>query len=367
VTVGSVVLLAIGVVLLVAGAEGLVRGAASVAARFGLPSVVIGLTVVAFGTSTPELAVSVGSAFRDEADIAIGNVVGSNIVNVLLILGLSAVVGGGLAVTQRIVRLDVPIMIGVSVLTLLLALDGELVRWEGALLAAMFVTWTTWTVVGALRGDVPEITAEYDEALHPDELQQRPLLVDLAYIAVGLVLLVLGSQLMVSGATDIAASLGVSDVVIGLTVVAVGTSLPELATSVLAAIRGERDIAVGNVVGSNIFNILSVLGLTALVSPSSLPVADGVLNVDIPVMIAVAIACLPMFANGFELKRWEGTVFVVFYAVYVTWLILDANDHALRDEFRVVMLYVVLPVTALALAALGLRVWRNRGAAATTV
>ncbi|MCU0259973.1 MAG: calcium/sodium antiporter, partial [Ilumatobacteraceae bacterium] len=326
-TVGSVLFIAAGVVLLVAGAEGLVRGAASIAARFGLSSIIIGLTVVAFGTSTPELAVSVGSALRDEADIAIGNVVGSNIANVLLILGLSAVVGGALAVTQRIVRIDVPIMIGVSVLTLLVALDGEIARWEGAGLVAIFIAWLAWTVIGALRGDAPEIVAEYDEALHPEELKQRSLLLDAAFVVGGLVLLVAGSQLMVSGATDIAESLGVSDVVIGLTVVAVGTSLPELATSVLAAVRGERDIAVGNVVGSNIFNILSVLGLTALFSPSALPVADGVLNVDIPVMIAVAIACLPMFANGFELKRWEGTMFVAFYVVYTVWLILDANDH----------------------------------------
>ncbi|MCU0261219.1 MAG: calcium/sodium antiporter [Ilumatobacteraceae bacterium] len=356
---GTVVFFVVGVIALVGGAEGLVRGASDLATRFGLSSVVIGLTVVAFGTSAPELAVSIGAALRDEIDIAIGNVVGSNIANVLLVLGLAAVVGGGLTVAQRIVRIDVPIMIGVSVLVFVLALDGELGRLEGALLVALLIGYVTWTVRSARREQAPAIEAEYEEAIEVEEFAATGLATELGLIAAGLVGLVIGSQLLVSAATDVAEAIGVSELVIGLTVVAVGTSLPEIATSVLAAARGERDIAVGNAVGSNIFNLLAVLGITAAVSPSPLPVADGALNVDLPVMLAAAIACLPMFANGYELKRWEGAVFVTLYAAYVGWLVLDANDHPARDGYVWTMLYVVVPTTVLALTVAAYRAVRQ--------
>jgi cation:H+ antiporter len=357
--VGTVIAFVVGVVALVAGAEWLVRGASDIATRFGLSPVVIGLTVVAFGTSAPELAVSVGAAFRDETDIAIGNVVGSNIANVLLVLGLAAMVGGGLAVAQRIVRIDVPIMIGASIGVFLLALDGRLVRPEGLALVVALGVYVTWTVRSALGAESAPFEEEYAEAIEIEEFAATGPAAEIGKVAAGLVGLVIGSQLLVSAATDVAESIGVSELVIGLTVVAVGTSLPEIATSVLAAARGERDIAVGNAVGSNIFNLLAVLGFTALVSPSSIPVADGAINVDFPVMIAAAIACLPMFANGYELKRWEGSVFVAFYAAYVTWLVLDANDHPARDGFVWVMLYVVVPTTVLALAVVVYRVVRQ--------
>lgn len=351
----------IGIVALVAGAEGLVRGASRLAARTGLSPVVIGLTVVAFGTSAPELAVSMGAAIRDEADIAIGNVVGSNIANVLLVLGLSAVVGGGLVVAQRIVRIDVPIMLGVSVLLFLFALDGELVRWEGAVLFIGVLTYSGWTVRQARRDrdagsdDELAVEAEYEEALDPAALSASSPWVDLAYVVGGLVLLVAGASALVEAATDIASSLGVSELVIGLTVVAVGTSLPEIATSVLAAMRGQRDIAVGNVIGSNIFNILAVLGLSGLLSPSSILVADGALSIDIPIMIAVALACLPIFANGFALKRWEGILFLVYYAAYVIWLILDSADHAARDGYVVAVLGFVIPLTVITFVVIAYR------------
>ncbi len=357
----TIVFFVAGIVALVAGAEGLVRGAARLAARTGLSPIVIGLTVVAFGTSTPELAVSMGAAIRDEADIAIGNVVGSNIANVLLVLGLSAVVGGGLVVAQRIVRIDVPIMIGISVLLLLLALDGELVRWEGALLFAGVVVYTVWTVRAARRdhlagGAVEELVeAEYDEALSEEKLRASSPWADIGFVAGGLVLLVAGASALVEAATETATALGVSELVIGLTVVAVGTSLPEVATSVIAAARGQRDIAVGNVIGSNIFNILAVLGLSGLLSPSSIPVADGALSIDIPVMIAVAVACLPIFVNGFELKRWEGILFLVYYAAYVLWLVLDSVDHAARDAYVVTVLGFVIPLTVITFVVIAYR------------
>jgi cation:H+ antiporter len=358
----------VGVVALVAGAEGLVRGASRLAARTGLSAVVIGLTVVAFGTSAPELAVSMGAAFRDEADIAVGNVIGSNIANVLLVLGLSAVVGGGLVVAQRIVRIDVPIMLGCSVLVFLLALDGELVRWEGAVLFGLLIGYITWTVLAARRerdaGGEAElaIETEYDEALGAEKLRASSPLADVGFVIGGLLLLVVGASALVEAATDIASSLGVSELVIGLTVVAVGTSLPEIATSVLAAARGQRDLAVGNAIGSNIFNILAVLGLSGLFSPSAIPVADGAISIDFPVMIAVALACLPIFANGYLLKRWEGILFLVYYAAYVAWLVLDSVEHAARDAYVVSVLGFVLPLTVITFVVIA---YRERRAAAT--
>ncbi len=184
---------------------------------------------------------------------------------------------------------------------------------------------------------------------------------DIVFVAVGLGFLVLGSQSLVSAASDIAGELGVSDLVIGLTVVAVGTSLPEIATSVLAAMRGQRDLAVGNAIGSNLFNLLAVLGITAAVAPNPLPVAESAVRVDFPVMIAVAIACLPVFAHGYVLSRWEGIVFVLMYAGYIGWLVVDATENAFRDEYGAVALFFVGPVVIATLVVLVLRIYRARG------
>ncbi len=240
-SIGTIALLIAGLVGLVAGAEALVRGAARLAARTGMSSVVIGLTVVAFGTSAPELAVSVGDALRggpEAGSIAIGNVVGSNIANILLVLGTASAVGGALFVAQRIVRLDVPIMIGASVLLLVFVLNEKLGRIEGVVLLSLLAVYLTWTVMAATRGSAPDIVNEYEEALDPEALAKASVLSDIGFLILGLVLLVFGSQALVNSASDIAADLGVSDLVIGLTVVAIGTSLPEVATSVLAAFRG---------------------------------------------------------------------------------------------------------------------------------
>jgi cation:H+ antiporter len=351
----TAVFFVVGVGALVVGAEALVRGAARLAARTGLSPVVIGLTVVAFGTSAPELAVSIGAAIREEADLAVGNVVGSNIANVLLVLGLSAAVGGGLVVAQRIVRIDVPLMLGLSVLVFLLGLDGELDRIEGIGFVVLLVAYVTWTVVTTRRSDEPAIDVEYGEALSEERLHESSSLTDAGYVLGGLVLLVIGSSALVEAATDIASALGVSELVIGLTVVAVGTSLPEIATSVLAAARGQRDLAVGNAVGSNLFNILAVLGITAVVSPASIPIPDGAISLDIPVMIAVAIACLPIFWNGYALLRWEGVVFLVYYGAYIGWLVLDSTEHAAREEYAVSMLGFVVPLTVLTFVVIATR------------
>jgi cation:H+ antiporter len=360
----AVVSVIMGIVVLIGGAELLVRGASRLAARTGISPIIIGLTVVAFGTSAPELAVSLQSAWDDKADLAIGNVVGSNIANVLLVLGLSAIFGGGLVVAQRIVRIDVPLMIAASVAVWLMALDGELTKLDGAILVAALVIYTTWTVIAARRSD-PAMEAEYDEGLNFEKVRDSSVMVDVGLVIVGLVGLVLGARFLVSGASDIARDLGVSDLVIGLTVVAVGTSMPEIATSVLAAMRGERDLAVGNAVGSNLFNLMSVLGVTSLVSPTALAVSDGARSFDLPIMTAVAVACLPVFFNGYALKRWEGGIFIVYYAAYVGYLLLDATEHTVRDTYTDIMLLFVLPITVLTLAVIGYNAWRSAKASRT--
>jgi cation:H+ antiporter len=238
---------------------------------------------------------------------------------------------------------------------LLFGLDNELQRWEGAIFVVLLVGYISWTVMASRRDTKAAVVTEYDEALSVEKLRDSSPIADIGFVVVGLVLLVVGSQTLVAAATDIARALDVSDLVIGLTVVAIGTSLPEVATSVLAAIRGQRDLAVGNAIGSNLFNILAVLGITATVSPSSIPIPDSALSLDIPIMIAVAVACLPFFANGYALLRWEGWLFVGYYAAYVTWLILDNGEHSIREGYAVAMLGFVVPLTAITVAVITVR------------
>lgn len=354
-----VIIFFVGLGLLVLGAEWLVRGAANLAAAAGVSSLVIGLTVVAFGTSAPEMAVSVKAGWLGQADMAMGNVVGSNVFNVLFILGASAMITP-LLVAQQLVRRDVPLMILFSIVVLLLSLDGGIGRLEGIGLLASLIGYTTW-LVRASRREQAAIVAEYDAEFAPRR-EPRPL-IDLAYVVGGLALLVLGSQWLVDGAVTFAEWFGVSNVVVGLTIVAVGTSLPEVATSILAALRGERDIAVGNVVGSNIFNLLGVLGLAGSVSPTTLPVAPSMSGFDIPVMIAVAVACLPIFSPGHMIPRWQGVVFVAFYVAYTTYLVLDATGHTAKEGYSTAMLEFVIPLTLLTFVVIALRVRRTDPAA----
>ena len=354
----------IGTIALIAGAELLVRGASRIAASSGLSPVVIGLTVVAFGTSAPEFAVSVGAALRGTSDIALGNVVGSNIANILLVLGLSAVVGSGLVVAFRIVRVDVPLMIGASLAVMILGLDGSLGRIDGAVFVLALVGYLIWMVRSArdeVQSEVAskttdaqhaaEISLEYSSGLSNELSNRTSTIANIGMVAVGLVMLVIGANLLVDAATSLAASLGASEFVIGLTVVAVGTSLPEIATSVVAAARGHRDLAVGNAVGSNLFNILGVLGTSSLLAP--IAVSDTALKFDIPFMLATAIACLPIFINGFVIKRWEGFVFVGYYVAYLVWLGLDASSSSVHTSFQTAMLTFVIPLTVMTLAIVG--------------
>jgi cation:H+ antiporter len=313
-TLAAVLWFAIGLVVLVAGAELLVRGASRLALTLGVSPLIVGLTIVAYGTSAPELSVSVKASLQGQPDLAVGNVVGSNIFNILVILGLSALVVP-LKVDQRLVRQEVPLMIAVALLMLGMSADGSVRPWEGAVLFAGAVIYTCFLIVSA-RNEEPRIRREYAGGSVPEKLSPRSATVQLILIATGLLLLVTGSEWLLESSIAMARWLGVSELVIGLTLVAAGTSLPELATSVQAAIRGNREIAVGNVVGSNLFNVLCVLGLSASVS-EGLPVRPSAITFDIPVMIGASLACLPIFFSRGQISRWEGILLLGGYAVYL--------------------------------------------------
>ena len=344
-----------GFILLVFGAEVLVRGAARLASRFGISPLVIGLTVVAFGTSAPEMAVSTQSAFLGQGDIAIGNVIGSNIFNVLCILGISALITP-LIVSRQLVRLDVPIMIAAGFLAWLLAMDGSYNRLDGFILFACIITYTSYLIISSLKaGQAAEIDDEYSAQVGPKRFAG---LINAAYIALGLILLVAGSNLLVSGAVSLAQAFGLSELVIGLTIIAVGTSLPELATSLMAAWKGERDMAVGNIVGSNLFNLLAVLGLAGLVSPEKIAVASNAIAFDFPVMLAVMVACLPIFFAGYRISRWEGALFLGYYVAYTAYLIMHSNGNAFATTFAHAMIGYAVPLTAITLFIIAARAWR---------
>lgn len=314
-----------GLVLLVLGGNWLVDGASSMARRFGVSPLVIGLTVVAYGTSTPELAVSVNAALIGNANIAVANVVGSNIFNVLAILGLSALIVP-LVVSSQLIRLDVPFMVFVSLLLWLFASDGRLELWESAILLLLSVSYT-WFIVQKSRKETKAVQQEFAKEFASPEKKnsEASLAKSLLWVGLGLAVLVAGARVLVMGAVSLAQGLGVSDTIIGLTIVAAGTSLPEVSASISAALKGERDIAIGNVVGSNIFNILFILGVSGLVSPLGLNVAPEMIGFDIPVMVAVAVACLPIFFTGMVIQRWEGVVFLLAYLAYTFLLVQHAQ------------------------------------------
>ncbi len=355
----AILLLIAGGGLLLVGAEALVRGASKLASLLGISPLIIGLTIVAYGTSAPEMAVSVQSSLAGQGDIALGNVIGSNIFNVLVILGLSSL-ASPLPVAQQLVRLDVPIMVGVSGLLLIFSVDRLLQPSDGIILIIGGVVYTLFLVYQSRRETNAEVQSEYEREYGPTAIGRWTWGVNLAYIAVGLVTLVTGSRLFVSGAVSIAESLGVSQLVIGLTIVAAGTSLPELATSAVATLRGEGDIAVGNVVGSNIFNILTVLGVTALTSGPGVVIPYSVLHFDLPIMVAVALACLPIFLTGNVISRWEGLLFVGYYVAYAAYLILRAASHDGLGLFSQVMLTFVIPLTAITLLVGMIRSWPKK-------
>jgi cation:H+ antiporter len=349
----AILLFVIGLGYLILGAESLVRGASRLAAVIGISPLVIGLTVVAFGTSSPELAVSIKSALSGQPNIALGNVVGSNIFNVLFILGLSALIVP-LVVSQQLVRLDVPLMIALSVIVLILSLDQTLSRIDGIMLVTGLIIYI-WFLFYQSSRETTAVRQEYAKEFVPEERVRDNTIKNIGLVLGGLVLLVLGSRWLVDSAVSFAQYLGVSELVIGLTIIAAGTSLPEVVTSVIAVIRGERDIAVGNVVGSNIFNIMGVLGFASIVAPTGIEVSTAVIGFDIPVMIAVALACLPIFFTGGVISRQEGALLLGYYIAYTLYLILAASHHDSLPGFSAVMLCFVIPLTVVIIIIIALR------------
>ncbi len=359
----------VGLILLIVGGDLLVRGASRLARLLGVSPLVVGLTVVAFGTSAPEAAVSVKASVVGNPGLALGNVVGSNIFNLLFILGLTALVAP-IPVHRQLIRLDLPVLMAASILVCLLSLNGILGLAEGLVLLAALAAYVLYL---ARRGRAtPEGTPAGSDALTPPATSDpggqepprapaedlplppppsrsasilRPVL-HLGLALLGLATLVVGASQLVDGSVAIARRFGASELVIGLTLVAAGTSLPEVATSLVAALRGEREIAVGNVVGSNIFNLLFVLGAAGVVAPGGIPVPRGALTFDIPVMAGVALACLPVFLTGRTISRWEGGLFLLYYGIYLALLLMDAAGHDARDLLWNTVLLFVLPLTA---------------------
>jgi len=349
----TLLLFIVGLLFLIVGAEALVRGASRLAAVLGLSPLVIGLTVVAFGTSSPELAVSIKAAVSEQGSIAVGNIVGSNIFNVLFILGLSGLIVP-LVVLRKLVRFDVPVMIALSVLVLILSLDERFGRVDGFVLFGALVVYVSFLILQS-RGENVEAKEEYAREFGTAKAARGAWVRDTALVLGGLVLLVVGSRWLVDGAASFAHRLGVSELVVGLTIVAAGTSLPEVVTSAVAAIRGERDIAVGNVVGSNIFNLMGVLGLASIVAPSGIEVSSAVVGFDMPVMIGAALICLPIFFTGGLISRREGGLLLGYYVAYTTYVVLAASHHDALPGFSAAMLYVVIPLTLVAVVLVALR------------
>lgn len=299
-----------GLALLALGAEGLVRGSTGLALRLGVSTLVVGLTVVAFGTSSPELVLSLEAARAGNSGIALGNVVGSNIANIALVLGLAAVVKP-MRVRSELVGREMPMLIAVTGLLSVMLLDGELSRAEGIVLFLGAVAYTVVSFWVARRGERPAVVTEFNEAL---AVTRHSVWLDAAMLTAGLVALISGASALLKGATSVATALGVSQVVIGLTVVALGTSLPELATSVTAARREEADVAFGNVVGSNMLNILAVLGVAAMIHPFEV---QGLRTLDVAVLLGGTVLLLPLMWRGSILNRWEGAALLAGYVAYV--------------------------------------------------
>jgi cation:H+ antiporter len=332
-----------GLVALVAGGELLVRGASRVAGAVGVSPLVIGLTVVAFGTSAPELAVSLRAGMMGSADIALANVIGSNIFNILVTAGLCAIIAP-LIVDRQLIRFDIPIMVGVSFLAWTMALDGTISTLDGTILAAGLIAYTVYGVRQSRRESAAQ--READAAAMDRKGQWQTLALNTLILVAGLVVLVKGADWMVDGATRLARALGVSDVVIGLTIIAIGTSLPEVATSLIATWRGERDLAVGNLIGSNLFNLMMILGVSSVVLPVGLPVDPHLLQIDILVMLGVALITVPIFLKG-SITRLEGGFLLACWVLYTAFLVFQATDSPALPALQGVLLTWGLPALVL--------------------
>jgi cation:H+ antiporter len=296
------------------GAEGLIRGSSLLALRMGISPLVVGLTVVSFGTSSPELVISIEAGLKGSGGIAVGNVIGSNIANIALILGASALITP-IFIQGQVIKKDLPIMVGITVLFILFLYDERLGIYEGILFVSGLVVYLVLSIYSSRKENNKRVLEEIEESLPKDKSNVWLMIL---FIVAGLGLLILGAHLFLDGAVELAKSLGVSDVIIGLTVVAIGTSLPELITSVVAAFKNESDIAVGNIVGSNIFNILAILGIASIISPLD---ASGINTVDILILFLSAIILWPLSKTGSKLNRIEGAGLLLAYFGYIYYLL----------------------------------------------
>ena len=357
----EIVLFIAGIVFLIVGANLLVSGASGLALRLGISSAVIGLTVVAFGTGAPELGVGIEAALKNRPEIALGNVIGSNIVNLLVVLAIAALVAP-VSVSKQLIRKDAPAMVAVSLILLVMALDGSIGRGEGIILLVLFVLYTVWALKRGRRQT--ELERETRAELQEEAGQRRSVPMSLLLLVGGLGLLFQGSLWVVEGAVSLARYLGMSELLVGLTIVAISTSLPEIATTVAAGLRKQPDLGVGNVVGSNIFNILVVLGLAAVLTEGGLTVPEESIRVDIPVMAAAALACVPIFWTGYVISRLEGLFFLASYGCYTVYVVLNGMESGLLPLFKTVITRVVMPITAVVVLLLFVLTWlrsrRNR-------
>lgn len=309
----QIVLIAASIFVVIKGADALTSGGVSLARRMNIPQIVIGLTIVAMGTSMPEFCVSFVSAIKGTPDLAVGNIVGSNIFNSLFIVGCAALVAP-MTILHSTVRRDIPFALVSSVMLLMMCLDSTISRLDAAILFLFFVVFMVITVRGARQGGDAEKTQQAEEKPKSPAWAA-------AMIVVGLALLIGGSNVFVDNASALASSLGVSDAVIGLTIVACGTSLPELATSVVSARRGQSGIAIGNVLGSNVFNILMILGITGIIQPMQI---SGITSVDLSILVASMILLWLFSYTKYTLSRWEGAVLVAVFLGYISWLVANA-------------------------------------------
>lgn len=344
----------LGLVILISGAELLVRGASRFATTIGISPLIIGLTIVAFGTSSPEFVVSLKAGLSGYSDISIGNVVGSNVFNVLFILGISAIIRP-LFVSHQLIRLDVPIMLLSAIMVFILGFNGSMDRLDGTFLTVGVIVYTFYLLKMSKKPDLED----KDAFKQRETFSLKALLINLAFILTGLGMLILGTNWFINGSIFISDAMGVSQRVIGLTIVAAGTSLPELATSIIAAIRNEQDIAVGNIVGSNIFNVLGVLGVTCMASPQSIPLTDNILYFDVLVMIAISIVCLPFFTTGHKIARWEGIYFIIQYTIYIAILIYRTESRPIYKPVWIASFLFILPAVTITIATIVMRKFRH--------
>lgn len=343
-----------GLIALIGGAELMVRAASRIALHLGISKLIVGLTVVAFGTSSPELFVGIDAVLNNQADIMLGNIVGSNIANILLILGISAIIIP-LKVNSKLIRTDVPVMIAITLLLIGYSFNGIISVWESLSLIIFLFIYLWYLTRQNSKSDL--IPLEEEE-------QEGSLSWNIFLGVAGLAGLIIGARWLVSSSVEFAIIAGVSELVIGLTVVAIGTSMPEVVTSVVAALKGERDIAVGSVIGSCILNILAVLGITGLFAQDGILVKDVVLQFDLMILLAASIACIPIFFTGHVISRWEGGMFLFFYGAYIFYLFLHSADHEFIDTFRQAMMFVlpIIGLTILTIAGRELKKrWRFRG------